>query len=72
MKDKDIIKKIKDWFDMYPPEYAGLEEWDDIGVCNKKPREGLFRQECVVPCPIGKHRRPPPPPPPPPPRYLKG
>ena len=35
MKDKDIIKKIKDWFDMYPPEYAGLEEWDNIRKENK-------------------------------------
>jgi hypothetical protein len=38
---------------------------DDIKVCNKKPRVGLFRQECTVPCQVGKHRRPPPPPPPP-------
>ena len=38
---------------------------DSIGVCNKKPKVGLFRQECVVPCGIGKHKtfrhnRPPP------------
>ena len=25
-----IIKKIKDWFAMYPPASAGLEEWDEI------------------------------------------
>mgnify|MGYP003984879981 CR=1 FL=1 len=40
---------------------------DDIGVCDKKPRVGLFRQECVVPCKIGKREilipKPPPPPP---------
>ena len=36
---------------------------DSINVCNKKPRVGLFRQECKVPCKIGKHHRPPPPPP---------
>jgi len=35
MKNKDIIKKIKDWFDMYPPEYADFEEWDNIGKENK-------------------------------------
>ncbi len=44
---------------------------DSINVCNKKPRVGLFRQECVVPCSIGKHRRPPPPPPPPPKRIIR-
>ncbi len=30
MTDKDIIKKIKDWFDMYPPPYADLEGWNEI------------------------------------------
>lgn len=35
MEDKKIIKKFKDWFDMYPPEAAGLEEWDKIGEENK-------------------------------------
>jgi len=44
---------------------------DDIGVCNKKPREGLFRPVCITPCKIGKSNLPKPPPPPPP-RYLKG
>lgn len=37
---------------------------DSIGVCNKKPKIGLFRQKCKVPCKIGQSRRPPPPPPP--------
>jgi hypothetical protein len=40
--------------------------YDEIGVCNKKPRDGLYRQECKVPCSIGKFKRPQPPPPPPP------
>ena len=35
MKDKDIIKKIKDYIEMYPPDAAGLEEWDKIGEENK-------------------------------------
>ena len=35
MNDKDIIEKIKDWFDMYPPKYGGLEEWDNIRKENK-------------------------------------
>jgi len=38
---------------------------DSIGVCNKKPRKGLFRQECIVPCLIGFPIKPPPPTPPP-------
>lgn len=34
MKDKDIIKKFKNWFDMYPPPYAEMEEWDNIDKNN--------------------------------------
>jgi len=35
MKDKKIIEKIKDWFDMHPPDFADFEEWDNIGKENK-------------------------------------
>jgi len=35
MNDKDIIKKIKDWFDMYPPEAAELGEWSKIDAKHK-------------------------------------
>jgi len=35
MTDKDIFKKIKDWFDMYPPEFADLDEWNEIDKKNK-------------------------------------
>jgi hypothetical protein len=35
MTDKEIIKKVKEWFDMYPPEYGSIEEWNIIDKINK-------------------------------------
>jgi hypothetical protein len=35
MTDTEIIKKIKDWFAMYPPKAGTFEEWDLIGKINK-------------------------------------
>lgn len=35
MTDSEIVKKIKRWFDMYPPEYGSMEEWNIIDKINK-------------------------------------
>jgi len=35
MKNKSLTKKIKDWFDMYPPPAAEMGEWDKINAQNK-------------------------------------
>jgi len=32
---KKLLKKINHWFEMHPPEMAGLEEWDEIDKKNK-------------------------------------
>jgi hypothetical protein len=36
MNDKDMIKKFKNWFEMYPPEFAEWDEWKDIDIANKQ------------------------------------
>lgn len=50
MTDSEIIKKIKDWFDMYPPSYGSMEEWDIIDKINKlKYPKRYWISETLIP-----------------------
>jgi len=50
MTDLEIIKKIKDYFAMYPPESGTFEEWDLIGKINKlKYPKRYWIQNTLIP-----------------------